>query len=164
MSKQLILKIIQPFIDGTLTTLQVQCHTPAQQMKSYIKGTKDPFSSDIAGMIGITSAEFNGSICLCFPEATFLAVMGGMLGEKYDKITPDLEDGAGELMNIIFGYGKRVLNQEGYTLEKALPSVIRGSSLQVRHMKPGPAVVIPFQTESGLFYIEIAVQSLVTAA
>lgn len=157
---QVDVKFIEPFIEGAIATLKVQCKMEAKPGKLFLKGSQADLPTDIAGIIGITSEGFNGSIYLCFPEKTFLAVMGGMLGEVFESLTEDLEDGAGELTNIIFGYGKRVLNQNGYQLQKALPSVVRGGNLQVRHVSPSPTLVIPFSTESGNFHIEIAIEPI----
>ena len=157
---------IQPFLDGTITTLKVQCQMEATMTKPYIKGTgsEKPGQVDIAGMLGITSDQFKGSMSLCFPEKTFLAIMGNMLGETYTTITPDVEDGAGELINIIFGYAKRVLNEKGCTIQKALPTIVRGSAITVHHLPKGPIMVLPFTTNNGPFHIEIATTPAHSAA
>ena len=157
---------IQPFLDGTITTLKVQCQMDATMTKPYIKGAGEekPGDVDIAGMLGITSDQFKGSMSLCFPEKTFLAIMGNMLGETYTAITPDVEDGAGELINIIFGYAKRVLNERGCTIQKALPSIVKGKSITVHHLSRGPIMILPFVTNNGPFHIEIATSPATQAA
>ncbi len=43
--------------------------------------------------------------------------MGGMLGEEIKEINQDIQDGAGELLNIIFGFTKRVLNKKATKLK-----------------------------------------------
>lgn len=150
---------LNPFIDGALQTLKVQCNVEARPGKMFRKGTeKSDVRVDIAGVIGITSDAFKGSISIGFPAATFLGIMGRMLGEKYEKITKDVEDGAGELLNIIFGAAKRVLNEKGYALQKAIPSVITGQGIEVHHITAAPTIVIPFETELGLFQIEIGIE------
>src|ERR1700744_6373713 len=108
MGNILDVNFVKPFVDGTIHTLEVQCHVTAKVGKPYIKGKSggEPPQIDIAGIIGITSPSFKGSISLCFPEKTFLGIMGKMLGETYTSITKDVEDGAGELTNIIFGAAK----------------------------------------------------------
>src|SRR5689334_8015212 len=93
---------INPFIDGALETLKIQCSFSAKSGKPYLKGKGPVIKTDIAAVIGLTSASFNGSVAICFPEAIFLTIMERMLGEKHSTITKDLEDGACELLNIIF--------------------------------------------------------------
>lgn len=147
---------INPFVEGTLTTLKVQCGVDCKPGKPM---PKDEFKTSpplaIAGVIGIASPTFRGSIAIAFPEKTFLGVIGKMLGETYTEITQDLEDGAGELLNIIYGHAKKVLNEQGHSIDKALPTVVRGDKINIRHMSKSMAIVLPFETEMGLFVIEV---------
>ena len=149
---------INPFAAAALETLGTQCNFKAASGKPFLKGTQPSLNIAIAGVIGMTSAAFRGSIALCFPENTFLTVMGGMLGETYKEITKDLEDGAAELMNIIFGCAKKSLAASGHTVDRAIPSVIRGEKLQIQHMSNALTIVIPFKSETGEFQIEIVVE------
>ncbi len=147
---------INPFVEGTMNTLSVQCGiscTPGKPMTKEKFVGKDSFV--IAGVIGISSPKFCGSIAILFPNETFLKIMGKMLGEEYPEITKDLEDGAAELLNIIYGHAKRVLGEQGHTIDRALPTVIRGDKINLRHMTKSAAIVLPFGTEMGTFIIEI---------
>lgn len=157
MTYKMDVQFIQPFIDGAVETLKIQCRVSASAGAPFLKKKGQDAPVDIAGQIGIASEHFRGSISLCFPKKTFLGVMGKMLDEDYRMMTEELEDGAGELMNIIFGFAKRELNQKGYELPKAIPAVIRGHRLN--QLKPaGPVIVLPFESEMGQFQIEIGVE------
>jgi chemotaxis protein CheX len=149
---------INPFIEGAIETLKIQCSFTAKAAKPFLKGKGPDIKTDITAVIGLTSAAFNGSVAICFPQSIFLSIMEKMLGEKHSAITKELEDGASELLNIIFGQAKRVLNEKGYAIEKAIPTIIRGSDLSVKHLTPNATIVVPFETEAGIFHIEIATQ------
>jgi CheY-specific phosphatase CheX len=82
-----------------------------------------------------------------------------MLGETYEELTKDLEDGAAELLNIIFGQAKVGLNEKGYKISKAIPTIIRGESLRMRHSSLQPTMKIPFTSAAGSFVIEIVVET-----
>ncbi len=154
-------KFFKPFVDGTQNTLKVQCNLESSHDKPFIKGTRDQPIFDIAGVIGITSTTFNGSITICFPKNVYLKIIGNMLGETFTEITPDLRDGAAELLNIIFGSAKVVLNQQGYNIQKALPSVISGHDLQTSTGNGrNKVMVLPFKTSEGEFHIEILTDSI----
>ena len=153
---QLDASFIRPFVDGTVNTLNVSCNIKAVHAKPFIKGTVPQPSFDIAGVIGLTSQKFTGSITICFPSIVFLTIMSNMLGEKYTAINKDLQDGAAELLNMIFGHAKAVLNQQGHTIQKAIPTVIAGTDLQTSHTSKGKVMVLPFKTEVGEFHIEIS--------
>lgn len=146
------------FAMAALETLQTQCSFKAKAGKPFLKDNGPSMDTAIAGVIGITSSKFRGSIALCFPEKTFLNVMSGMLGETYTKIDKDLEDGAAELLNIIFGCAKKSLAAGGHTVERAIPSVIKGAGIEVRHMSKAPILVVPFNGETSNFQIEIVLE------
>ena len=152
-------KFFKPFIEGTINTFKIQCSVEAKHGLPYIKGTKPQPDFSIAGVIGITSTAFNGNIVLCFPEQVFLGLISKMLGEDFKEITSELQDGASELLNIIFGQAKTLLNNQGYTIEKAIPSVIRGKQLITSAHSRNRVIVLPFNTEFGEFCVEICSDS-----
>jgi len=149
---------INPFIDGTVETLKIQCSLASTPGKPFLKGGQALPKIDIAAVIGLASSAFKGSIAICFPQKVFLALMGKMLSDTYTQINKELEDGAGELLNIIFGQAKRVLNEKGYGIEKAIPAIIRGQDLEVRHLTASPTLILPFETDAGPFHIEVATE------
>ncbi len=152
-------EIINPFLEGTIEVFKVQANYPITPGKLTLRGVGPTPDIDIAGIIGLVSSRFKGTIALCFPKHVFLGTMSGMFGEPYAEITPDLEDGAAELLNIIYGYAKRVLNDKGHTLEKAIPTVVRGEKLHVKEVTPGPVIMLPFTGKDGDFYVEIGLSS-----
>jgi len=148
--------VVNPFIEGALETLQVQCSITAKAGEPFTRKNAKDLEVDIAAVIPFDSMAFKGSAAICFPEKVFLSIMGKMLKEECTQITSDLEDGAAELLNITFGHAKRVLNEKDYQVKKAIPTIVRGPSLAKRHQTRDAVLVIPFETDVGPFYIEIA--------
>lgn len=158
-SSKIDVSFVNPFIEGTVLVLDVQCSTKVSPLKPILKGTEEFDSqTDIAGIIGITSPTFNGSIAICFSEQLFLTLMSRMLGEEIKEITKDLEDGAGELLNMIFGHAKKILNTKGHSIEKALPTIVRASNLSVNHAGTQGAIQLPFEGDVGKFFMEISTE------
>lgn len=149
---------IRPIVEGAVHTLEIQCSVAAKVQPPHVKGSKVEANADIAAIIGLTSRTFTGTIAVTFPRETFLGIMNKMLGENFSEITSDLEDGVSELLNIIFGQAKKVLNEEGHGVEMAIPTIIRGTNVKVRHLTEKMAVVLPFESEVGPFTMEIAKQ------
>ncbi|MEN9723959.1 MAG: hypothetical protein RJB38_1945 [Pseudomonadota bacterium] len=152
---QLDANFFKPFVDGAMKTFEISCKLKALPQKPFLKGSQPQPEFAIAGVIGLTSPKFNGNITLCFPAPVFLAAMSSMLGEDFKEITDDLQDGVAELLNIIYGQAKVVLNQQGHAVEKAIPSVIRGSQIRTTAVSSTPVMVLPFKTDAGEFHIEI---------
>ena len=145
---------INPFLAAAQKTLEVQCKTKAKILAPFLK-KEQTANVAIAGVLSLISSGFSGSIVLCFSQAVFLKIYENMFGEKHDSITSELEDAAGELLNIIYGMAKIELNTKGYNFQKALPTVMAGEKLKIRQSGSMPAVVIPIETDVGPFHIEI---------
>lgn len=157
MSSQVSIDVdfINPFILSTLNVLKVQAATTATHIQIYKKDPKEKFSGDISGIIGIVSDSFNGSIVISFHAKTFLTIMNRMLGENYTEINKDIEDGAGEITNMIFGGAKNILNQKGLGIKTAVPMVVSGKEHSVQNTSNAIRVVVPFDSDAGEFWIEI---------
>lgn len=153
--KTLDTNFVNPFLTAALHVLKVQASVEAQAGKIYIKKANDTLLGDVSGVIGIVSDAFEGSVVISFPEQTFLSVMSGMLGETYTVVNKEILDGAGEITNMIFGQAKIVLNEQGYGIKSALPSVVNGRNHTVTGMTKGPVVVVPFTSSAGEFFVEI---------
>lgn len=153
--KMLDTDFINPFLTATLHVLNVQAGVTAESGKIYLKKVDEQLKGDVSGIIGVVSETFNGSVVISFPEKTFLKVMSGMLGENCMELTKEIIDGAGEITNMIFGQAKIKLNEKGYGIKTAIPSVISGKEHSLMALTKGPVVVVPFTSNVGEFFIEI---------
>ena len=145
--KQIILAILE--------TIEIQCE------RKYI-ADKNSESVDynnpelrVSGVIGVTSEYFNGSVSLIFTKCAFLDIMEGMLGEEYEEIDDDLIDGCAELLNIAYGTVKKKLNEQGYKIAMAIPTVVHGEKLKFKQAGSDPAVIVPFHREGKSFLVTI---------
>jgi chemotaxis protein CheX len=83
-----------------------------------------------------------------------------MLEENIGEIDLNNQDGAAEIINIIFGQTKAVLNQRGYRLERAIPSVMRGKGHKIYQNTKIPVLLVPFRSNLGKFWIQICVKAI----
>lgn len=150
---------INPFLAATLHVLKVQASIEATPGKVYLKKEGENLLGDVSGVIGIVTDNFTGNVIISFPEKTFLTVMSGMLGEEFTELSKDIVDGAGEISNMIFGQAKIVLNEKGYGIKTALPSVISGKGHSLSAMSKGPIIVVPFTSAAGDFFVEISLSA-----
>ena len=153
------LNFINPFILGAVDALKVQGGLNVEGGKPFMKGRESVPSISIAAQLGLTSVNFKGAVSLCFEEKVFLRVLTNMFGEEVKEINSENQDGAAEILNMVYGYAKSALNPKGYTFERAIPTVVRGHDLQTSHGKV-PALVIPLRSEHGFVFIEISVNPI----
>ena len=75
-------------------------------------------------------------------------------------VTPELEDGVAELLNIIFGTAKRVINKQQGGVQMAIPTILRGRGIRARALTDGKVIVLPFVTaEADEFQIQISLEN-----
>lgn len=153
--KRLNTDFANPFLAGTMHVLKVQANIESHAGQIFLKKSDDKFYGDVSGVIGIISDHFNGTVVISFPENTFLKVISSMLGEEYKSLDKELLDGAGEITNMIFGYAKQILNEKGYGIKMALPSVVSGKDHSLSSSNQGTSLVIPFESAAGNFFVEI---------
>lgn len=146
---------INPVLMATMNAFKVQVGVTPKMLRPVPKVDRSQSLGDISGVIGVVTPSFGGSIILAFPLKTALAVFSKMLGETYEKASPEVESGTSELTNIIFGQAKIALNERGYGLKPAIPTVVTGTNHVLYSSTSGPIVVVPFESELGNFFIEI---------
>ena len=152
------LKFINPFILGAVDSLKTQGGLQVEGGKPFLKGREPMPTISIAAQLGLTSSNFKGAMSLCFEEKVFLKMLSNMFGEEVTEINGENQDGAAEILNQVYGFAKAKLNVDGYTFERAIPTVVRGTDLQTSHGKL-PTLVIPLRSEVGFVFIEISVHA-----
>lgn len=147
------MRFIEPFVASLQNVFSCMLATPAQLGKPFLKGTMTQHV-DVVAIIALTG-DVIGSTVLGFPEATALAIASRFAGEEMTMDHPDLPDALGELINMVTGSAKA--NLKGISATISLPRVVAGQNVKVGGPKTLPFVVIPFKSDLGYFYLELAV-------
>ncbi len=151
---------INPFIDSSMKTLNGLCGVSnIQAQKPYLLGS-ETLEVDISGTLAISSPYFKGSIAITFNNDVYKTVVSKMLEESVGEIDINNQDGAAEIINIIFGQTKAVLNQRGYSLDRAIPSVLRGRGHKIYPNSKIPVLLVPFRSDLGNFWMQICVKAI----
>jgi len=146
-------KLINPFIEGTLNVLSTMASTDAEPGKPYLK--KDQVArGDVSAIIGLTG-EAKGTLSVSFTEKSILAIVSKMFGEEMTELNNEIKDAVGEIANMISGQARQKLEEFGKSLKAAIPTVVTGKDHTISHMTKHPIVAIPFRTDNGEFTIEV---------
>jgi len=160
--------ILNTFLEALTNTFQIQAQTncKAGRASSFRIEDKDQApTTDIVAIISLTTPRLRGTVAIAFPGPVFLKIYENMFGEKHSSITVDLQDAAGELLNILYGAAKTKLNQTpGYELQPAIPTVLCGEKISVYQKTHEKVIVIPFESNAGPFRMEIALDGKNSAA
>lgn len=150
-------EVIKVFSSAAIRAVKEQCLTRIEVgLPRYrVPGAGFPSEVDVASVLDVNTEKFKGSVALCYPRSSFLGMIRAMTKEVHSIINASVRDGAAELLNIIFGEMKQVLNQKGYNLPMAIPQVLLADAAIECLLNQEPAVIVPFQTQHGPFFAQI---------
>jgi chemotaxis protein CheX len=148
-------EVIRPFLETTMNVLKTMASIDVKPLKPFIKEGQEP-SGDVSGIIGMASEKISGSMALVFPESVILQIASAMLCEKFETVGSDVLDCVGELTNMISGGARAGLAKLNMKFEMAIPTMIQGKHHIVEHKTKASIICIPFEVQSGIFYIEAA--------
>lgn len=148
-------EFINPFLTSILNVLSTMAMLEATPGKPVIKkGTGA--QGDVTGLIGMIGDKAKGSLAITFTEPVVLEINRRMLGEAPATIDDSVVDLVGEITNMVCGGAKSALSEKGYEFDLAIPGMISGKGHNVTHKTKGPTVLVPFTTEFGEFFVEVA--------
>lgn len=147
-------EFVNPFIAGLMNVMDTMAQTALTPGKPR-KKQDDVAKGDVSGLIGMVGPEVRGSMSITFEENLALTVMERMVGERPAEIDAEVADMVGEVTNMICGNAKRDLAERGYEFGMATPVVVSGKQHSISHQVDGPKIILPFQSEVGMAFLEI---------
>ncbi len=146
-------KFVNPFISAITNVFETMLNTKVKVGKPILK-TADLVSAEVSGIIGL-SGDVQGCVVLSFPGDVACKVASAFAGVDLTTDHPDFTDAVGELANMVAGNAKK--DFDGYNTSISLPSVIIGPGHTVSQSKSSPFLVIPCDTDLGVFNVEVAI-------
>ncbi len=163
-ASELSSEVIEAFLRGTVETFSVQFGIEVKPGVPFARSPDDLVQGDIGGVIAMSDPRATGLVAILMPTSVFLVVIGKLLGMEATEITSDLEDGAAEILNMIFGLAKDQLNRRGYAIDRAIPTIIRGQGIRLKHQTRSLPIVVPFElkglpeSSSRTFFVELGLE------
>lgn len=149
------LEFLKVFIDSTKKVMNDFCMiNDVAYDRPYLLTEANNPTFEIAGFIPLDSDIFQGTFLIGFKEAEYLKIIKNVLMVEAPKIDQDSMDFAAELVNMIYGQAKFILNDAGYDFKKIIPRYeVQPQSLLGKHH----VVVVPFDTDVGRIFIQVQV-------
>lgn len=149
---------INPFIKSTIDVIKTMASAKAVKKDIYLKRNHTLFG-DISGVMSL-SGDAEGIVAITFQNDLGYYLVANMVGCDPSDLTPeDLHDGIGEIINMISGAAKAVLNKKGGSIAIAIPTVIIGYGHQIAHPRDVPVVVLIFEVNNQPFAIQLCMAS-----
>lgn len=157
MAKTIDVNIINPFIDSTLDCLREMAGCKPQRLKVFIK--KDhAMHGDISGVIGLSNG-ITGSCAVSFPNALAENIVSAFLGEEPPLDGALVQDGIGEVANMVAGGAKMRFSQSNFNFSISTPTVVVGAGTELWNPQEVVAIACEFRARpewEETFIIEVA--------
>lgn len=152
------LEFLKVFIDSTKYILESFCQfKTVTHGKPYLYDKKAPPDIAIEGRIELTSSFFQGQFIIGFTKKAYLKVLSLVLFQENQEINKDNEDFAGEIVNMVYGQAKNILNTSGHDFEKIIPTFHVNPPV---HTGKYPIVIVPLETDAGRVELLIEVRKI----
>ena len=159
------LEFSKPFLDSLKETFQmmiqteIKPHTPVFKKDGVAKGD----ISAMIGMNGLVEREgvektFKGLLVISFAEEVYVKMASRMLMEEFTEYNDENGDAGSEIANIVMGNAKKGLTPQGYKIDMATPSTVRGKSHELKYPSKTTVIEIEIKTDIGSFSLEICYQ------
>ncbi len=123
-------ELINPFIEATQNFMKVQANLEATAQKPIFKKVGEYNKFQIAGRMRIQSLGFAGSVIIGFNRDVFEKLFNSIMGQTANeapKSQMEIDQAAGEILNIIFGQAKAILSEKNQLqLDQSLPEILIG--------------------------------------
>lgn len=150
-------RFINPFIASTRTAFGTTANARLQLGTPFVKNPDEPLHRvyPISVVIDLTGTV-SGKVVLSLSEPVSLTVASAMLGQRQTSVNADCRDAIGELANMVVGGAKGQL-ATGRPITVSLPKVMNTDA--VAHVAGRPVLMIPFETATGRFVIQVSMAS-----
>ncbi|MGZ3773250.1 MAG: chemotaxis protein CheX [Pseudobdellovibrionaceae bacterium] len=146
-------RVVNAIITSTLKVFSQFGISSINMEKPLSKLATDPLLGEVSSVIEIRSDSFHGNLSISFDKNTFLELVSSMLMEEQTDLTSDNQDAVGEINNIIFGNAKSEI--ASYGVQVAVPRIISGAKQCIPCTPGSAAMLVPFSTTKGKFFVTV---------
>lgn len=157
MAKTIDVNLINPFIDSTLECLREMAGCQPQRLKVFVK-KENTMHGDISGVIGLANG-ITGSCVVSFPHALAERIVSSFLGEEPPLDPALIQDGIGEVANMVAGGAKMRFSKGNFSFSISTPTVVLGAGTELWNPQEVIAIACEFTARpewEETFLIEVA--------
>ena len=115
---------------------------------------KESIFSHFSAMIGL-SGDMMAMISIHCSAYIAMDIAGAMLDTEFDDIDDDVKDALGEVANMVAGWLKSRLLDDGFDVILSIPTTVTGKSYNITSPKRSNRMVIPFDLVQGQFFVDM---------
>lgn len=147
-------RFINAFVGSINNVFETMMNTKVMVGKPYVNPANAESAAEVSGIIGL-SGDVQGCVVLSFSSSVAVKIASTFANAELSIDHPDFSDAIGELANMVAGNAKK--DFPDCLASISLPSVIIGFTHKVSQPKITPFLVIPCETNLGVFAVEVAI-------
>lgn len=146
---------LMPFISSTKDVFSTMASMEVDFKGVYFQN-EHRMLGDISGVIGL-SGDAEGTVIITFYWELAQQIISSIMGVAPDEIGPELlNDGVGEIINMISGSAKRYLTDTRFYFQLSLPTVILGWQHEIGHPDKSTVAVLLFDAGDKSFAVQVS--------
>jgi chemotaxis protein CheX len=144
---------LNPFLEAVREVMQAELNASVQPGVPTVSKSSLT-TSDLAVVVGL-GGQVRGVVLYEMSEATGLAMVSRVLGQKLTELDDLAKSGVSELGNVITGRASVHLTRAGYDARISVPLLIQGSGVKISTFD-FTRLVVPIQTELGPLIVHLS--------
>lgn len=149
------MEYLTPFISSTKDVFSTMASMDVDFKQVYFQN-EHRLLGDISGVIGL-SGKAEGNVVVTFYWDLAQQIISSIMGVTADEIGPELlNDGVGEIINMISGSVKQYLVDTPFQFQLSLPTVILGWQHEICHPENSTVAVLLFDVEDKSFAVQVS--------
>lgn len=149
------MEYLSPFISSTRDVFSTMASMDVDFKQIYFQNDHRMLG-DISGVIGL-SGEAEGTVVITLYWDLAQQVISSIMGVTVEEISPELlNDGVGEIINMISGSAKRYLTDTRYYFQLSLPTVIIGWHHEIGHPENSTVAILVFDYKDKSFALQVS--------
>ena len=121
--------------------------------RNFIKDNQVAFG-EISAVSGLTAEKASGAFVVSFSREALFEILACLFGASPGEITPEVEDAAGEMANMLCGAFRRRFEKEGIALSASTPTIITGKDHTIHPLCKSKVLAVEFQLEGHPIIVE----------
>ena len=116
----------------------------------------DPVAlGDVSAVNGLAGSGFTGMLTVTFTKEAIFKIVGLLFGSAPKEINEEVRDAAGELANQICGAFRRRFEENGFSLQAAVPVIVTGEKHSITPLCSSQRMAFPFELDGASLVVEL---------
>ncbi|OAG27483.1 chemotaxis protein CheX [Thermodesulfatator autotrophicus] len=122
--------------------------------KAFVR-TEPTALGDVSAVNGLAGSGFTGMLTVTFSQECLFKILAVLFGNEPESLNDEVCDAAGELANQICGAFRRRFEEQGISLQAAVPVIVTGKGHSITPLCASQRMAVPFEIDGTKLVVEL---------